>query len=147
VVDLSHPPFFQIVKFTHAVFLIQQTPNWMTGRGEMLHTIQPIIEGCEDLFPDKPGYLKDSTKCTLEDMYNGEEFKDKIEIHYEYDHGDNWDHQINFLGRCDPMMRKAMFVPEDIETFCLSGEVRICILASTPPASRNYLVEMSNFPN
>jgi phosphoenolpyruvate carboxylase len=66
----------------------------------------------------------------LADIYDSDKFKGKVEVVYEYDHGDSWEHQIVFLGRADPALRKAMMIPDDIETVCLGGEVCIFCLLS-----------------
>ena len=47
---------------------------------------------------------------------------------YEYDFGDGWEHEIMFLGREDPGLRKAMMIPDDRHAVCLGGEVRIMSL-------------------
>ena len=67
--------------------------------------------------------IREGKDTTLADIYDGDEFKGKAEILYQYDHGDGWEHQISFLGRADPMLRKSMMIPEDMEVVCLGGEV------------------------
>lgn len=32
-------------------------------------------------------------------------------------------HLIYFLGRMDPLVKRTVGVPEDVEVFCLNGEV------------------------
>ncbi len=78
----------------------------------------------KDAFPDPEG-IKLAGEYTLADIYDAEEYRGKVEVSYEYDHGDSWDHQIAFLGRADPNIRKAMRIPDDMQVVCLSGEVRI----------------------
>jgi len=48
-----------------------------------------------------------------------------VEVSYEYDHGDSWDHKITFLGKADSNLRKNMQIPaeEKMPVFCLGGEV------------------------
>jgi len=76
----------------------------------------------KDAYPDA-NKIKKTSDYTLADIYDGEEYKGKVEVSYEYDHGDSWDHQIAFLGRADPSMRKSMHIPDDMEAICLGGEV------------------------
>jgi len=52
----------------------------------------------EDMYSN-PERIKKDSNYTLADIYDGEEYRGKIEVFYEYDHGDNWDHDITFLGR------------------------------------------------
>ena len=70
--------------------------------------------------------VRDAADTTLADIYDSDKFKGKVDVIYEYDHGDSWEHQIAFLGRADPVLRKAMMIPDDMEVVCLGGEV--CVL-------------------
>ncbi|KAL2012047.1 hypothetical protein VTN00DRAFT_4765 [Thermoascus crustaceus] len=65
---------------------------------------------------DPLGYHR-RTNCedvTLAEVYDSEEYRGKeVKVVYEYDRdfrrdGDNWDHDISFLGRADPGMRKSL---------------------------------------
>lgn len=94
----------------------------MTGRGQ--HLLRLGLDEVD--FPPRIR-TKRASDYTLEDIYDSEEFKGKIEIAYEYDFGDSWDHQIVFLGRTDPSARKAMDIEDDCEVVCLAGEVSIMI--------------------
>jgi len=69
---------------------------------------------------------KEAKHTTLSDIYDGDEFRGKVEVAYEYDFGDGWDHHITFLGRADPILRKSMSVPDDMEVICLGGEGHPC---------------------
>jgi hypothetical protein len=88
----------------------------MTGRGKGLHIIREYVDdSMRNMYEeDKPDLFKNSAECTLADFYDSDEFRGKVELSYEYDHGDGWDHEIAFLGRADPTMRKPMFIPEDM---------------------------------
>ena len=95
----------------------------MTGRGKsLLSLLTDTLDA--DMYPD-PESVKNEADYTLADIYGSEEYGGKVEVSYEYDHGDSWDHQIAFLGRADPSMRKAMYIPDDMEVICLGGEVRV----------------------
>ena len=98
----------------------------MTSRGKTLLTLLMDADGdIASMYPD-PETIKKETDYTLADIYGSEEYGGKVEVSYEYDHGDNWEHQIAFLGRADPSMRTAMHIPDDMQVICLGGEV--CIL-------------------
>ena len=95
----------------------------MTGRGE---TVLSLLydDDMASSYPD-PEKIKKEADYTLADIYGSEEYGGKVEVSYEYDHGDSWDHQIAFLGRADPSMRRAMSIPDDMQVVCLGGDVRI----------------------
>ena len=93
------------------------------GRGEHPFTLNPEFRG-----KVMNGEIEDTrgeSEFTLADIYASEQYGGKAEVSYEYDLGDGWEHQITFLGRADPSLRKAMQIPDDMEVFCLGGEVRI----------------------
>ncbi|OMP81689.1 putative protein y4hQ [Diplodia seriata] len=73
---------------------------------------------------DMDGDNRDEGGYTLADIYDSDEFRGKVKIQYEYDFGDGWEHDIQFLGKADPAMKRAMRVPEHVQVFCISGEVR-----------------------
>jgi hypothetical protein len=75
--------------------------------------------------PD-PEKIKKESDYTLADIYNGEEYKGKVKVSYEYDHGDSWDHAIALLGRADPIMRRQMNIPDELQAVCLGGEGHPC---------------------
>jgi hypothetical protein len=62
---------------------------------------------------------------TLADIWDKEPYKGNVQVNYEYDHGDSWEHDITFLGKADPGLRKAMGIPLDDPVACLGGEVCI----------------------
>ena len=99
-------------------------PNWMTGRGEDILQLY-IDDSIKDSLPD-PDIIKKMSDYTLKDIYEQEEYKGKVELSYEYDHGDGWDHDIVFLGKVEPSMRKSMRVPDSLAVFCLGGEGHPC---------------------
>jgi hypothetical protein len=71
------------------------------------------------------------TDYTLGDIYNSEQYRDKIEMLYEYDMGDGWEHEILFLGKESAALRMAIAGPEAAaqrvgRAVCLGGEV--CLL-------------------
>ena len=97
----------------------------MNGRGKTVL----ILEDHADLLGESLGDLdlvvKEAKDTTLSDIYDSDEFRGKVEVSYQYDHGDGWEHQIAFLGRADPVLRKSMMIPEDVEVVCFAGEVRV----------------------
>jgi len=64
----------------------------------------------------------------------------KVEVSYEYDHGDSWDHKITFLGKADSNLRKNMQIPaeEKMPVFCLGGEGHPCAEDSGGPGGWTY---------
>lgn len=83
---------------------------------------------------DDPDAYKKEEDYKLSDIYEGDKFKGKITVNYEYDFGDGWEHQIIFLGKEDGTVRQVLGVPEDLPAVCLSGEVRLCLVFSAEPA-------------
>lgn len=89
---------------------------------ELLNLV--LDDEIKDAFPE-PEKIKKVSDYTLADIYDGEQYRGKVEVSYEYDHGDSWEHQIVFLGHADPTLRQAMGIPDEMEVVCLGGEVRI----------------------
>lgn len=85
-------------------------------------------------FFSHPERIKKDTEYTLGDIYDGEEYKGKAAVTYEYDHGDSWVHTIVFLGRADPVLRMQMNIPADMQAVCIGGEGHPCAedCGSTP---------------
>lgn len=98
--------------------------NWMTGRGKELLNLQ-WDDSLKDSYPE-PEKMKKTTDYKLADIYEGPEYAGKVEVSYEYDHGDGWSHSIAFLGKADPSLRKAMQIPDDLRVVCLAGEGHPC---------------------
>jgi hypothetical protein len=92
----------------------------MTGKGKGVLILLPD-NSMKDAYPN-PEEVKNETDFTLADIYASEEYGGKVEVTYEYDHGDSWLHDIAFLGHADPTLRKVMGVPDELEAFCLGGE-------------------------
>lgn len=40
--------------------------------------------------------------------------------------GDSWTHEIDLLGRADPMLKQKMGIPEDMQVVCLGEEGHPC---------------------
>jgi hypothetical protein len=95
----------------------------MTGGGKSVLELLPN-DDMKDAYPN-PEMIKKESAYTLKDIYDGEQYKGKVEVSYEYDHGDSWLHEIAFLGRADPSLRKGMNIPDDIQAVCLGGEVSV----------------------
>jgi hypothetical protein len=92
----------------------------MTGKGKRVLTLLYNTE-VTDAYED-PEEIKYEGAFTLADIYASEKYGGKVEVTYEYDHGDSWLHDITFLGRADPNLRKTLGVPDKLEAFCLGGE-------------------------
>ncbi|KAF4629310.1 hypothetical protein G7Y89_g8843 [Cudoniella acicularis] len=104
--------------------LLEEGQQSFTGRGKEILTLM-WDDDMKDAYPD-PDQIKKDSDYTLADIYDSDEYKGKIEVSYEYDHGDSWDHEISFLGRADPAMRRAMHIPDDLQVVCLAGEGHPC---------------------
>ncbi|KAF2666813.1 hypothetical protein BT63DRAFT_481285 [Microthyrium microscopicum] len=69
-----------------------------------------------------PERIQKEADFTLANIFVDTKYDGKIQVVYEYDHGDGWVHGIVFLGRADPSLRSVMNVPDDLEACCLGGE-------------------------
>ncbi|OCL13402.1 hypothetical protein AOQ84DRAFT_385428 [Glonium stellatum] len=100
-------------------------PSNLTSRysRELLSLV--LDDEMKDAYPN-PERIKKVTDYTLADIYDGELNQGKLEILYEYDHGDGWEHSIVFLGCSDPRLRQSMGIPDDMDAVCLGGEGRPC---------------------
>ena len=72
--------------------------------------------------PDELEESKAEADITLADVYEKPEWKDKVEIEYEYDHGDSWGHQLSLLGRATPGTNAQFGAPNDVKILCLTGQ-------------------------
>lgn len=73
------------------------------------------------------------TEYSLRDVFDGEEYRDKIEVLYEYDMGDGWEHEVLFLGKESGRLRMAISGPAvavqgNGRAVCLGGEVCLCLM-------------------
>jgi hypothetical protein len=68
---------------------------------------------------------------TLADIYDAEKYKDKVEVLYEYDMGDGWEHDVLFLGKESVSLRDTISAPAHRVqgALCLGGEV--CVQCSS----------------
>jgi hypothetical protein len=107
----------------------------MTGRGEEVLFLTKDNSD-KDLYP-QPEKCRKTTDYTLADIFDGDEYKGKVDVSYEYDHGDSWDHEILFLGRADPSLRKALKIPDEVKAFCFAGEVCIIFTQGREPIMEN----------
>ena len=71
--------------------------------------------GLEDI-NDKP-----EAEWTLADVYEKPEWEGKVKITYEYDMGDNWEHDICLLGRQESGSWQQMHITSDMRALCLTG--------------------------
>lgn len=88
------------------------------------------------------GCRTNSEDVTLAEVYDNEEYRgEKVTIAYEYDcdlgrDGDNWIHDISFIGRADPSMRKNLGLSDKSPVVCISGEV--CFLPGSLPSALEF---------
>jgi len=75
----------------------------------------------KDMLPD-PEKVKNAHDYTLFDIYETDPYAGKVQVYYEYDQGDGWNHSIVFLGKADPSIRKALHIPEEMQVFCYAGQ-------------------------
>lgn len=61
----------------------------------------------DDAFEEDPK-VQAATEYSLKDVYDSDEYGDKIEVLYEYDMGDGWEHSILFLGKERSGLRMAV---------------------------------------
>ena len=62
------------------------------------------------------------SEVTLAEVYEKPEWKDKVLIDYEYDHGDSWGHQLSLLGRATPGMNAQFGASSAMKIICLNGQ-------------------------
>ncbi|KAF2434885.1 hypothetical protein EJ08DRAFT_675849 [Tothia fuscella] len=84
-------------------------------------TIEPNAYDSAD-YSDQPEKFKEESKVKLSQVYGKKEYKGKIQVVYEYDLGDGWEHDIIFLGKAEPSTQQQMGFPKDASVLCLSGE-------------------------
>jgi len=98
------------------------------GDGLLLELVTE--DSLADAFEEDPK-MQLMTDYSLRDVYDREEYRDKIEVLYEYDMGDGWEHQVLFLGKESAGLRMAIAGPgragrRDGRAVCLGGEVCLC---------------------
>lgn len=104
----------------------EDSPNHVYGRPRELLQLGPRMDDSLRAAYPEPDGVRAEEDYTLGDIFDGEEYKGKVELTYEYDMGDGWMHLIYFLGRMDPLVKRTVGVPEDVEVFCLNGEGHPC---------------------
>jgi len=90
--------------------------------GHMLFTLQPS----DTLDSDTEFDERDEAEYTLADLYDSETYPDGVDVSYTYDHGDSWEHSIEFLGQADLNLRRAAKIPSELKVACLGGEGHPC---------------------
>ena len=68
--------------------------------------------------------MKDDSTVSLADVFENDTYKGRTNITYEYDMGDDWDHEIILLGRADAALGKRMGIEQEI--VCVAGEGHGC---------------------
>jgi len=96
--------------------------NPLHGHRKTLFTLQPS----NTLDIDTEFDIRDEDEYTLADLYDSETYPDGVDVSYTYDHGDSWEHSIEFLGRADRNLRRAASIPSDLTVACLGGEGHPC---------------------
>lgn len=78
-----------------------------------------------DLAPEMAAKTRDATKFKLSDVFEDEQYRGKVDLLYQYDMGDSWDHRMTFLGVEAPGVRRAMTEgAKHSQAICIGGEVR-----------------------
>ncbi|KAK4947521.1 hypothetical protein LTR10_013466 [Elasticomyces elasticus] len=71
--------------------------------------------------------LKSASEWKLSDIFENDEYRSKVNLRYEYDFGDSWEHHITFLGIEDPGHRKALMPDAEYDIpVCFGGEGHPC---------------------
>ncbi|KAI4126853.1 MAG: hypothetical protein LQ338_003526 [Usnochroma carphineum] len=80
--------------------------------------------------------VQDENRWTLRDVFEKKEWDGtavasgaELQIIYEYDHGDSWEHQITLLGRAEKGLHSALTglpVEKAQKVLCISGEGHPC---------------------
>ncbi|ESZ91771.1 hypothetical protein SBOR_7841 [Sclerotinia borealis F-4128] len=97
-------------------------------RGKQVLSIQMDDDLCDMMsenFNDPDIEFKACANITLRDAYESHKYG-AVEIQYEYDHGDSWEHEIIFLGKENKNVRKAMLIPDKLKVVCMAGEGHPC---------------------
>ncbi|KAF2621775.1 hypothetical protein BU25DRAFT_452466 [Macroventuria anomochaeta] len=63
-----------------------------------------------------------SHEVILRSIFGGERWAGNLQVIFEYDHGDDWEHDITFLGKAHPTFRKAISIPEEQKAFCYADQ-------------------------
>jgi hypothetical protein len=80
----------------------------------------------EILSPEELAKMKDCKDMTLREVFENPEWRRLgVEVEYEYDKGDCWEHRIQFLGVAEPYLGMAMGLGEQ-KIFCFGGEGHPC---------------------
>lgn len=77
-----------------------------------------------------------ASERTLASVFANPQYADgKAELIYNYDYGDGWGHEIVYLGKANDSFAKRQIgkgVVEGQRTWCVSGEVSLQCIVSTP---------------
>lgn len=78
------------------------------------------------MFPDETATVI-SSEITLAEVYQRPDLKDVVDIRYEYDMGDGWDHSIALVGRSNPLVHNLQIgAPGEAKILCIAGEGHAC---------------------
>ena len=92
--------------------------------GKLLLTLNPSTDYA-GVYPD-PENIKLESEYTLADIFDADQYKGKVDISYEYDHGDSWNHSVVLLGRADTSLKKVFQIEDEIKILCIGGEGHAC---------------------
>lgn len=80
------------------------------------------------LRPEEAAKMRACGAVTLDHVFERPEWRELgVNVEYRYDFGDNWEHQIQFLGAAEPHLSKAMGQGADQKIFCFGGEGHPCV--------------------
>jgi hypothetical protein len=99
--------------------------RWRNSRDYELLRLTSVEMLADVLEEDEKEQL--AADYTLADVYDADQYRDKVEVLYEYDMGDGWEHDVLFLGKESAGLRNTISVPAQRfqEAICLGGEVRV----------------------
>lgn len=76
--------------------------------------------------PERETTYKHASESKLSDVFENDQYRDKVNLVYEYDMGDSWKHQMTFLGVEDRGVRSNLAPGTNLDQIlCLAGEVRL----------------------
>jgi hypothetical protein len=76
------------------------------------HTSELSIVDDEDATDMISGDVWISNEHKFRELYQNEQYAGKIQLVYEYDHAECWEHNITFLDKADPVFRASLQLPE-----------------------------------
>jgi hypothetical protein len=119
-----HLYFFEVNTIANAPTERHYVPN--PAHIMSLETAEMMADSRDFMTPEEFAKMRDVKKVTLSDVFEKAEWRQLgVEIEYEYDKGDCWEHRIQFLGEAEPYLGMAMGLGEQ-RIFCFGGEGHRC---------------------